>query len=110
MVGVFGWGAFREQLARLSWSCACTMPGQRLGVWRERLRPLVWLYTDTVRLPLEVGGGSLFERARPSARVRFCCACLPCQVNGRPLVVLPRKNINMVSVHLTREDRQLYDR
>lgn len=33
-----------------------------------------------------------------------------CQVNGRPLVVLPRKNINMVSVHLTREDRQLYDR
>ncbi|GLC34103.1 hypothetical protein PLESTB_000837700 [Pleodorina starrii] len=31
------------------------------------------------------------------------------QINGRPLVVLPRKTINMVTVHLTREDRAKYD-
>ncbi|EFJ52656.1 hypothetical protein VOLCADRAFT_115608 [Volvox carteri f. nagariensis] len=31
------------------------------------------------------------------------------QINGRPLVVLPRKTINIVTVHLTREDRVKYD-
>ena len=31
------------------------------------------------------------------------------QIDGKPLVVLPRKSVNLVTVHLTREDRAKYD-
>ncbi|KXZ51801.1 hypothetical protein GPECTOR_11g243 [Gonium pectorale] len=76
-----------------------------------RLEPLQdkSIFTRAIERPLKAGDTTAVKRLQVLMGSIAMRRTKDLRIGGRPLVVLPRKSINLVTVHLTREDRAKYD-